>query len=720
MNYNKRLYFKAILIVQCLVVAQLSAQTYNFNGGTCYGGISDDGLNDNAKRGSVVAPSSDGGYLMASDTYSNQNGDVGFNHGAVDIWLCKINNAGAILWQKCIGGTNNEYVEDIKATADGGYILVGYATSTNSGDVGLNHGANDAWVVKLDGTGNITWSKLLGGTINDYGYAIEITSDGGYIIAGTTYSNNGDVSGNHSTGGASDAWVVKLTSTGTISWQKCFGGTSGEWAWSIRQTSDGNYIFTGGASSNNNGDVSGLHGANDIWVVKINTTGTILWQKCLGGTLSEDATCIQQTSDGGYILCGTTYSTNGDITSYHGNREAWVVKLTSTGTITWQRCYGGSLDEFLWYIEPTPDGGYFVTGRTNSLNGDVVGLISQNDIWALQLASDGAITWQRCMGGNFSDVSTFALRTSAPGYIIPGITTSSNGDVTGNHGSNDVWLARLTVVITPPEMVPVQGGTFTMGCTSEQMPDCSSNENPAHEVTLSDFEIGKYEVTQGQWMALMSDVNPSGTPYFPNCGSNCPIERVSWYDAAVFCNRLSQSAGYTPCYYSDAGYTQVYGKSGSVWSLPNTGTIYWNQDANGYRLPTEAEWEYAARGGSQSNVYKYAGTSNLDSLKYYCNYYNGGDGYDNLSSPVGSFLPNELTLFDMSGNVFEWCYDWYGSSYYTNSPSCVPVGESSGSGRVFRGGSWSTVAVGARVAFRSSDYPAGRYIYIGFRLSRTP
>jgi hypothetical protein len=154
MNYMKMLLVKAILVVLCLILTQLSTQTYDFNGGTCYGGVSDDGLNDNAKRGSLVAPSTDGGYLMASETYSNQNGDVGFNHGTVDIWLCKINNAGAILWQKCIGGNNNEYVEDIKATANGGYILVGYATSTNSGDVGLNHGANDAWVVKLDGTGN--------------------------------------------------------------------------------------------------------------------------------------------------------------------------------------------------------------------------------------------------------------------------------------------------------------------------------------------------------------------------------------------------------------------------------------------------------------------------------------------------------------------------------------------------------------------------------------
>ncbi len=275
--------------------------------------------------------------------------------------------------------------------------------------------------------------------------------------------------------------------------------------------------------------------------------------------------------------------------------------------------------------------------------------------------------------------------------------------------------ARLYAQATlPPDMVFIQGGTFTMGCTAEQQPDCFFDETPAHEVTLTDFYMGKYEVTQGQWMALFGS-NPS---FFSSCGANCPVEQVSWYDAAVFCNRLSEQAGNTPCYYADAAYTQVYGKSGSNWSLPNSGTVYWKPDTKGYRLPTEAEWEYAARGGSGSKGYKYAGTSDLFALKNYCNYYDGGDGYDNLTSPVGALLPNELGLHDMSGNVWEWCYDWYDS--YAGSPACAPTGPGAGSNRVVRGGSWSLFAVFARVAFRFDNSPVYRVTDLGFRLCRTP
>jgi formylglycine-generating enzyme required for sulfatase activity len=217
------------------------------------------------------------------------------------------------------------------------------------------------------------------------------------------------------------------------------------------------------------------------------------------------------------------------------------------------------------------------------------------------------------------------------------------------------------------EMVRVKGGTFTMGYTSEQGNDCYSDEKPSHQVTLSDFYIGKYEVTQAQWKAVMGS-NPS---HFK--GDNLPVETVSWDDAQEFIRKLNVQTG------------------------------------KNYRLPTEAEWEYAARGGAQSRGTKYSGSNTVGDVAWY----DGNSG--NAIHPVGQKLPNELGLYDMSGNVWEWCSDWYGA--YSSGSQTNPAGPSSGSYRVDRGGSWCSYARNARVPFRDYGTPGYRGSALGFRLA---
>ena len=268
----------------------------------------------------------------------------------------------------------------------------------------------------------------------------------------------------------------------------------------------------------------------------------------------------------------------------------------------------------------------------------------------------------------------------------------------------------LTSFAQTPEMIYIQGGTFTMGCTSEQEPDCQDNESPAHEVTVNSFYMGKYEVTQGEWESLMGE-NPSG---FGDCGSNCPVERVSWYDVVVYCNRLSEQAGLTPCYYSDDGYINVYGKSGQTWSLPNAGEVYWLATSNGYRLPTEAEWEYAARGGMQSKGYKYAGSNDIGLVAWFNGNFIAG------SNPIGGKLTNELGLLDMSGNINELCWDWYDRNYYSESNFCQPQGPNSGAFRCVRGGDWGTDRQFCRVSFRFNLNPDESFTSVGFRLVSSP
>ena len=275
--------------------------------------------------------------------------------------------APVLQWQKCLGGTSDDIAQSIQPTPDGGYILAGQSSS-NNGDVSGNHGSADAWIVKINSTGSLQWQKALGGTSNDGASSIQPTPDGGYIVAGYTASTNGDVTGNH---GGGDNWVVKLSSTGSLQWQKALGGTSSDWALSTQPTPDGGCIVAGFANSTN-GDVTGNHGNGDAWVVKLSSTGSLQWQKSLGGTGEDMADSIQPTPDGGYIMAGYTTSSNGDVTGNHGGRDAWVVKLSSTGNLQWQKCLGGTSREDNSSIQPTSDGGYIMAGSTVSINGDVI------------------------------------------------------------------------------------------------------------------------------------------------------------------------------------------------------------------------------------------------------------------------------------------------------------------------------------------------------------
>ena len=246
-----------------------------------------------------------------------------------------------------------------------------------------------------------------------------------------------------------------------------------------------------------------------------------------------------------------------------------------------------------------------------------------------------------------------------------------------------------------PGFVRVEGGTFQMGSN-----DGGDNEKPVHTVKITSFYMGKYEVTQKEWKAVMGS-NPS---YFK--GDNLPVEKVSWYDAVEFCNRLSEKEKLTPAYAID--------KSQEDWSNHNKDdvlkwTIRWNRNANGYRLPTEAEWEYAARGGNGSpGNFTYAGSNNVDEVAWYDKNSAGS------TQEAGAKKPNGLGLYDMSGNVWEWCWDWYGD--YPSGAKSDPIGVSSGAYRVYRGGGWGDEEAYARSVGGGNPY--NRFNHIGFRLAR--
>jgi hypothetical protein len=416
----------------------------------CLGGIYSD-------QGYSIVQTTDGGYAIVGFAISS-DGDCTDNHTqkarAADVFVARLDNTGKTIWEECLGGTSSDEGFSIVQTTDEGFIIAGYTSSTDgdaSGLHGLKGQDQDAWVVKIDGNGKIEWQHCYGGTDIDYANSIIQTTDGGYLFAGYTRSTDGDVTGFH--GGNSDAWVVKLNGTGTIEWQKCFGGSDADFANSIIQTMDSDYVIVGGASSND-GDVSGNHSPSqltyDVWVLKLDQAGNIIWQHCYGGSQTDEAKKIIQTSDGGYAIAAFTDSHDDDVTGFHGttNWDAWILRLDQGGNLIWEKCYGGSGNEEGMSLVQTSDGGFVFTGCADSPDGDLSGipLHGDDDAWLVKINPAGVIEWQELLGGSHMDFANQLIRTLDGGYAFIGWTASNDGDVSGNHTDSifdDIWVVKL-------------------------------------------------------------------------------------------------------------------------------------------------------------------------------------------------------------------------------------------------------------------------------------
>ena len=386
-----------------------------------------------------IAPTNDGGYIVAGFK------DKGWDY---DYYIVKLDAEGVMQWQKTFGGANDDYARSVQQTSDGGFIIAGN-TQSFDGDVTNNHGHDDCWVIKLNANGELEWQKALGGSDVDGAKSIRQTKDGGYILAGFTASNDGDVSGNN--GGIYDFWVTKLNAAGELEWQKCLGGSDIDEANSIQQTNDDGYIVTGYTESND-GDVRGNHGYGDYWVVKLSATGKIDWQKCFGGSFNEEAESIQQTRDGGYIVAGSSGSYDGDVTGNHKQwgvyNDYWIIKLSGQGELEWEKCFGGGGDDISKRVQQTNDNGYVVAGYTSSNDGDVTDNHGNWDYWIVKLNAQGDLQWQKCLGGSDNDWTESIIQTQDGNYVVAGYSLSRDGDVIENLGSWDFWIVKLGEVST--------------------------------------------------------------------------------------------------------------------------------------------------------------------------------------------------------------------------------------------------------------------------------
>ncbi|HYE55937.1 MAG TPA: hypothetical protein VD996_13890 [Chitinophagaceae bacterium] len=359
----------------------------------CLGGTADEHLAGEGLGGDLIA-TSDGGYILVGQSES-VNGDVTAtiegNHGLFDAWVVKLAADGAIQWQRSLGGSSDERDYCIKQTSDGGYILAGH-TMSNDQNVAGNHGGTDIWVVKLNASGTIIeWQRCLGSTASEWYPHLEFAHDGAYIIAAGTYGNNGDVSGNHEATEA-DVWVVKLTTTGDIQWQKCYGGTSTDIGTGIKATPDGGYVVAGYTFSDD-GDLSEPADFYDMWVFKINGTGELQWEETFGSWNMEFANSIALTNTNKIVVSGITEShfDDGDVVGAKGERDMWTICLSSTGELLWQKTLGGSLFDQAMHVMQTTDGGFLISGESASNDFDAAGNPFPFAAWVVKLAPESTL-----------------------------------------------------------------------------------------------------------------------------------------------------------------------------------------------------------------------------------------------------------------------------------------------------------------------------------------
>jgi|GEM_PF-785217 len=341
-----------------------------------------------------------------------------------DAWLVKTDATGSKLWEKKYGGTNGDAVSAVVTTTDGGFILAGFATSNDGDLTGTNPINGDAWIIKTDGSGNKTWSKIFGGANFEYAAGIVQTADGGYVFCATTKSNDGNITFNY---GGDDVWIVKINPAGTLVWQKTFGGSNDDNATGIVVDANGNIIVSATTKSND-GDVAGfLGGSSDGWVIKLDGNGNKLWAKTIGGVFADEANALCIAQDGNYAVAGNTFSY---VTGWRYNGDMMMIKLDKNGNQLIERAIGSFELDKAYGITSTTDGGFVLTGYVSAVGGDVSSpQFGVTDLWIVKIDAAGNKIWDKTFGSTGHDRGFAVVNINnnflVAGYIANNASTGS-------------------------------------------------------------------------------------------------------------------------------------------------------------------------------------------------------------------------------------------------------------------------------------------------------
>ena len=418
----------ALSILLCAAYLLTNAQVPCIKWQKTKGGAGDDILNPNS-----MIKLSDGNMIVYGATASILPGV----HGGYDAFMSKLNPSGKTLWIKYFGGSGYDSFFGVIQNDNGNLTAVGI-TNSNDGDVSGNHGGDyDGWVVKLSANGNLLWQKCYGGSGDDQLTSVTKASGNTFVAAGFSTSNDGDVNGNH---GDYDGWVVKSNKNGNILWSKCIGGNAYDDIFGINKVA-GNYYVAAGGTASNDGDISGNHGGDeDAFAVRLDDNGNLSWLKCYGGSAMEFPNASTILSDGNICFTGVTLSNDGDVSGYHGVNDPWTVKINqSTGALIWQICSGNAIaGEAGFGIAGTIDGGVLVGGEGGTPDPAPANVV------AYKFDANGNEEWSINIGGSGDDWATGVIETDDGDFILSCYTNSTDGDVTNQHGEGDVWIVKLS------------------------------------------------------------------------------------------------------------------------------------------------------------------------------------------------------------------------------------------------------------------------------------
>ncbi len=406
--------------------------------------LSNFGGSQNDSYRSVTA-TTDGGYIVTGYTQSIDGDITDKTVEEFDYWVVKYASDDTLQWSKTFGGSQDDRANQIIQTNDGGYALIGYSKS-NDLDVIGNQGLKDFWVLKLDASGSISWQKDFGFSGNDKGITLIQTTDGGYLLGGIIdvtasggLGTDKSMQINHAGG---DYWVIKLDASGTKQWRKFYGGGQTDTLNDVIQTTDGGFLLVGDSDSNDV-DINNNKGSYDFWIVKINNSGVLQWENSYGGTEIEKGYSITKTTDGNYVIVGDARSTDGDLTNSKGNADVWVVKINDNGSIIWQKNYGGSSFDNARSVVTATNGGFFITGSSRSLNIDASTNNGQNDVWILKISENGNLDWQKSLGGSEIEVGYGITQLQDGSIVVVGDTVSDDFDFPNNKGFKDALIIRI-------------------------------------------------------------------------------------------------------------------------------------------------------------------------------------------------------------------------------------------------------------------------------------
>jgi hypothetical protein len=393
----------------------------------------------------AVVNTTDGGYAVLGHTQSMDGDVLSKSNESYDYWLLKFDANNQLQWQKTYGGSDDDRGVDLIQTSDNGFAVIGKSKSSDL-EVSENAGFDDFWVSKLDSSGAIIWEYSFGFAGSDTPYSIIQTNDNGYLLSGvldvSASNGQGDrklILSRHAGG---DFWVIKLNASGVKQWSNYYGGSFTDTAYDAIQTEDDGYIIIG-SSDSDDVDITNNLGSYDFWILKISATGTLVWEKSFGGSEIDEAYGISQAADGNYLIVGDTRSNDLDISQNNGAADLWIIKITPEGTLLWEKTLGGSSFDVGKSVSKTQDNGFLIAGSSRSTDGSLTSNKGQNDAWIIKINSSGNLVWQKTIGGSNVDFFYDAVELKDQTIIAVGDSNSSNEDIFNNNGFADLLILKL-------------------------------------------------------------------------------------------------------------------------------------------------------------------------------------------------------------------------------------------------------------------------------------